>query len=29
MYIENGALFTFTKIGKGASKKSFPLVYKT
>ena len=29
MYVENGALFTFTKIGQGASKKSFPLVYKT
>ena len=29
MYVENDALFTFTKIGQGASKKSFPLVYKT
>ena len=29
MYVENDALFTFTKFGKGASKKSFPLVYKT
>ena len=27
MYVENGALFTFTKIGEGASKKS--LVHKT
>ena len=29
MYIENNILFTLTKIGYGASKKSFPLVYKT
>ena len=29
MYVENDALFTFTKIGQDASKKSFPLVYKT
>ena len=29
MYVENDALFNYTKIGLGASKKSFPLVYKT
>jgi len=29
MYVENYSLFTFAKIGYGASKKSFPLVYKT
>ena len=29
MYVENDALFTFTKISLGVSKKSFPLVYKT
>ena len=29
MYVGNSALFTYTKIGYGASKKSFPLVYKT
>ena len=29
MYVENDALFNFTKIGQGASKKLFLLVYKT
>ena len=29
MYVENVAFFTFTKIGQVASKKLFPLVYKT
>ena len=29
MSVENDGLFTFAKIGLGASKKSFPLVYKT
>ena len=29
MYVENDELYTFTKIGLGASKKQFPLVYKT
>ena len=28
MYVENDALFTFTKLSYGASKKLFPLVYK-
>ena len=28
IYVENDALFTFKKIGQGASKTSFPLVYK-
>ena len=27
MYVENDALFTFTKIGQGASKKLFPPCY--
>ena len=29
MYVENYALFTFTKMARVPSKKSFPLVYKT
>ena len=29
MYVENDAFFNFTKIGYSASKKKFPLVYKT
>ena len=29
MYDENDALFTFTKMDQGATKKSFLLVYKT
>ena len=29
MYVENDALFNFTKISWDAFKKSFPLVYKT